>query len=245
MVDLKNLLDDASRQDGRAVDALDVVHAGRRRVRRRGVVRAGAALALVLVVSATALTVRPWESEEPRLLEPVSPPAPKVSPVAPKDSEFTSPGSLLDIGETARVPVEHADRRGKVELTVTAVRRGDTADLLADPEISADLRQRLETGQIWYVDVTIRYLSGKIGGYYLDSDVEPVLRGGGGHNQVSYLFDFAPCPSLGLSSPPVPGESVKDCVVFRTPPGTDVVGLRWGPFETPYFVGTEKPVVWR
>jgi len=248
MVDLKNLLDDASRQDGHAADVLDahdVVHAGRRRVRRRGLIRAGAALALVLVVSATALTLRPWESPEPRLLEPVSPPAPKVNPVAPKNSEFTQPGSLLDFGETARVPVEHI-RKGKVELTVTAVRRGDTADLLADPDISADFRRLLETGQMWYVDVTITYLSGKIGGYYLDPDVEPVLRGGGGHNKVSIQDAyFAPCPSRGLSSPPVPGEIVKDCVSFRTPRGTDVVGLRWGQYETPYEVETKKPLVWR
>ncbi|MFC6695822.1 hypothetical protein [Nocardioides daphniae] len=243
MVDLKNLLDDASREDaGSTVDALDVVRAGRRRVRRRGLLRASAALALVLVVSATALSVRPWESEEPRLLEPVRPPAPSAPPAV---SEFTPPGSLLDIGETARVPVEHVEDEGKVELTVTDVRRGDTADMLAEPDLSASLRELLETGQIWYVDVTIRHVSGKIGGYYLDSDVAPVLRGGGGHNQVSYLFDFTPCPSRGLSNPAVPREVVKDCIAFRTPPGTDVVGLRWGPFESAYYVGTEKPVVWR
>lgn len=243
MVDLRNLLDDASLEDGPAADPLDIVSAGRRRVRRRGLVR-GAALALVLVVSATALTLRPWESGETRGLEPVAPANPTPQPDE-TDSPLSPPGTQLELGETATVPVQHI-RSGTAELTVTAIRRADRDDILSIPDLDPGLRTNAGRGEFWYVDVTITYLSGRIGGYYLDPDVEPVLRGG---KLISawILADsgFSPCPSEGLPLRPEVGKSVEDCVVFQTETGADVVGLQWGPFDTGYALAEGDPVTWR
>lgn len=177
MVNIRTLLDDASLPDGHALDPLEVVLAGRRRVRHRRLVR-GAALVLVLVVSATAFTVRPWETGVTRGLDPVAPADPTPTPQPDETTApATAPGTQLSIGETATVPVQHLGA-GEVGLAVTAVRRGDRNDILSIPNLSPSLRSSAGRGEFWYVDVTITYLSGRIGGYYLDPDVEPALRGG-------------------------------------------------------------------
>ncbi len=252
MVDLRNLLDDASRPDWHAVDPREVVLAGRRRVRHRGLVR-GAALVLVLVVSATAFTLRPWEAGDTRGLDPVAPAEPTPTPEPDQtDARFTPPGAQLSIGETATVPVYHpwqddldALRRGEIELAVTGVRRADRNDILSIPDLDPGLRSDASRGEFWYVDVTMTYLSGRIGGYYLGSDVEPVLRGGKKLGQWVMGSDFAPCPPRGLSRPPQAGEIVKNCVVFQIPTDADVVGLSWGQFETSYDLNDGEPVTWR
>lgn len=245
MVDIRNLLDDASRHDGHVVDPREVVLAGRRRVRQRGLVRGAAALVLVLVVSATALTFRPWGTGETRGLDPVAPADPTATPPPDQTSPtVTAPGTQLSIGETATVPVQHL-RAGEIELTVTGVRRGDRNDILSIPDLDPTLRSRAGRGEFWYVDVTITYLSGRIGGYYLDPDVEPVLRGGKQISQWVMGHPFPPCPPRGLPLRPKAGKTVDDCVVFQTTPGTDVVGLHWGPFESSYAFADGEPVTWR
>lgn len=245
MVDLRNLLDDASHQEGHAGDPLDVVLAGRRRVRRRGLVR-GAALALVLVVSATSLTLRPWETDETVGLAPVAPVGPTPTPAPDETSaDHTPPGTQLKIGETATVPVQHL-RAGEVTLTVTGVRRGDRNDILSLPDMDPSQRSRADRGEFWYVDVTITYLSGRIGGYYVDPDVDPVVTGGKLIGSWSMGgADFSPCPVRGLPLRPRAGESVQDCVVFQTQTGAEVVGLQWGQHQTGYDLRSGEPVTWR
>lgn len=245
MAKLRNLLDEASLRDEYAVDPLAVVAAGRRRVRQRGLVH-GAALVLVLVVSATAVTLRPWETGETRGPEPVAPVDPSLTPRPDKTgAPATVPGTRLRIGETAIVPVQHL-RAGEVGLTVTAVRQGNRNDILSIPDLSPSLRSSASRGEFWYVDVTITYLSGRIGGYYLDPDVAPALhRGKQIGNWIVTDHAFSPCPSRGLPRSPGVGETVDDCVIFQTQPGTDVVGLNWGPSGTSYDVADGKPVTWR
>lgn len=253
MADLRKLLDDASRQDGHGVDPLEIVRVGRRRVRHRGLIR-GAALVLVLVVSATAFTLRPWETGDTRGLDPVAPADPTPTPQPDQTSpRFTTPGTDLSIGETATVPVLHpfefdADprRTGEIELAVTGVRRGDRNDILSTRDLDPTLRLKASRGEFWYVDTTITYRSGPIGGYYLGGDVQPVLRGG---RLISrWVMDgapFAPCPPNGLPLRPKPGETADVCTVFQTRPGADVVGLQWGPFESDYALKDGEPVTWR
>ncbi|MBE7324174.1 hypothetical protein IEQ44_05875 [Nocardioides sp. Y6] len=248
MVDLRTLLDDASLEDGPPADPLDLVLAGRRRVRRRGLARGAAALALVLVVSATALAFRPGATDPARDPEPAAPssptPTPEPSETAEVDETLTPPGTQLRLGGIATVPVKHI-RTGRIEITVTAVRRGDRADLLALPDLDPRLRSDASSGDFWYVDAEVTHVSGKIGGYYVHPDVEPVVRGGKRANSWVMGPDFSPCPLGSLSRPPATGESVETCFVYRTEPGSEVVGLRWGPFESDYDITQGDPVTWR
>ncbi|QIK65885.1 hypothetical protein G7072_05640 [Nocardioides sp. HDW12B] len=247
MVDLRHLLDDASLEDRPAIDPLEVVRVGRRRVRRRALVRGGVAAVLVLVVGAMAVTLRPWETDESRGLGPVAPvdPTPSPAPRPDRTPAATPPGTQLALGESAIVPVQHVGR-GEAGLSVTDVRRGDRADILAVPGLAPSLRSSATRGEFWYVDVTVTYRSGRLGGYYLDPDVEPVLSGGRQLGSWSITDQvYAPCPARGLPLRPERGDSVKDCVIVQTTTGADVVGLRWGQFETAYDLAGGDPVTWR
>lgn len=246
---LHELLDLAS--EGTPDDALDVtavLRDGRARVRRRNRIRAVAAAAAVAAVAVAGSVVAPnLIGGSERTEAPTSPTT--TTPTTPSNSATpapdTAPGSVLDVDETAVVPVEHLGT-GRIDLTMTAVRPAPTADILAIPNLDMSLREDARRGRFWYVEVTMRYRSGDIGGYYLGPDVEPVVRGGRKISSWASPLDTPdfPCRSTGFPLHPEPGTSARECLIFQTAATGRVVGLKWGQTGSAYDIRGGEPVVW-
>lgn len=252
MTELRDLLDEASRPEHPGATPHELLRAGRDRVRRRALVRTGVVLSVAVLLSASAVVLRPWEPGPDRGVDPaVSPTDPSPtqprrgpSPRSDVDPDHTPPGSELAIGQTALVPITHL-LEGEVELTVTGIRRGVNSEMTS--VVGPDLAPRARRGTFWYVDVRITQVSGRLGGYYLDPDVAAVVAGGRQISQWNMASGapYAPCASRGLPLPGRAQDSVEDCLVFQTQAGAEVVGLEFGQFESPYDVRNGDPVVWR
>jgi len=253
VTELRDLLDEASRPQHSGATPQELLRAGRDRVRRRALARTGVVLSVAVLLCASAVVLRPWDPGADRGVDPAGSPTghaatqtPRRDPSPPSDvdPDHTPPGTELRIGETALVPIDHIGE-GEVELTVTDIRRGANSEMTS--VLGPDLAPSARRGAFWYVDVRITYVSGGIGGYYLDPDVATVVSGGRQISQWNMVSGdpYAPCPSRGLPLRPRSQDSVEDCLVFQTQEGAEVTGLEFGQFETPYDIRTGDPVVWR
>jgi hypothetical protein len=151
---------------------------------------------------------------------------------------LTPGGTELAVGETANVLyVTDAGDRAPLEVTVTAIERGDAADM-AGFDLGDD------AGKIpWYVRVTVTNKS------EVDLSDELITLGleayDDRHEQLGTLIitgDFPQCNNDYAPEGFVGGAGFEVCEPYLLHPDGAVSSAFWNELDTPYF---DQPVIWR
>ena len=189
------------------------------------------ALALVAVVSATALTLGGCSSgDEPNTeaSESSSPsPSPSSTVAVPDGVELTEQGTELSFGDQANAIFESTQNKGSVlELTVQSVRRGTLADFKGF--ILDDAYK--QKADYFYAKVAVKNVGeGDVGG------VPVPLWGVNSSNTllpaVNFTTTFAKCPTKALPAKFAPGDSLGTCLVFLSPDKGSLTAVSYRPSQ--------------
>lgn len=156
----------------------------------------------------------------------------------------TAPGTELSIGDTAVLPLTYGtDGTATVEVTVTGITEGTTADLEAAQVKNAD------DFTPFYINLEMEILSvGEegFGGYTAGSDFDG-LTGDTKAGSLIIIGDFAPCDGGGFEFDSAVGDTAKACVPALATKGSVVDGVQFsgGADDAGYDQFDGKPVVWK
>lgn len=153
-------------------------------------------------------------------------------------AELTKPGTELKLGETAVIP--QGDDGATLELTVTEVTKGSSADLsqLKDAD--------KYTG---YTPVYVQYTmtgtdsSADLGGDVLD-DVDPITSDGRKASTLVIIgtSPFAKCDRNSVPDDFGPGDTETTCDVAMVQGGQEVSGAQYSPYDGDY--ADDGAIVW-
>jgi hypothetical protein len=175
-------------------------------VTRAAVPTAGALLALLLLSGCTA----GGSDDDP------APDGAESSTAEPGASlGLTVPGSVLEVGETARVPLpERTSADGEpnvVDLTLTSISEGDPSMLRTLP------------GTPWFARLTVTAVSGDAQRFF-PADVVVARAGDTLLGSIAAPISVGGCTRTGFTAPEPPlGSSIDTCVTFVVEPGEDPV----------------------
>lgn len=159
--------------------------------------------------------------------------------------DVTAPGTELKIGEKAVLPLTYGtDGTATVEVTVTGIKQGTSADLeAAKVKKAADYTP-------FYIQLDMKILSTGpegFGGYTPGSDFDG-LTGETKAGSLIVIGDFAPCDNdNGFEYDAKAGDTAKGCVPALATKGSVVDGVQFagGADDAGYDQFDGKPVVWR
>jgi hypothetical protein len=128
---------------------------------------------------------------------------------------LTAPGSVLELGETARVPLpERTSADGEpnvVDLTLTSISEGDPSMLRTLP------------GTPWFARLTVTAVSGDAQRFF-PADVIVARAGDTVLGSIAAPVSVGGCTRTGFTAPEPPlGSSIDTCVTFVVEPGGDPV----------------------
>lgn len=159
-------------------------------------------------------------------------------------AEVTAPGTELSIGDTAVLPLTYGtDGTATVEVTVTGITEGTTADLEAAQVKNAD------DFTPFYINLDMEILSvgdEGFGSYTAGSDFDG-LTGDTKAGSLIIIGDFAPCDDGGFEFDSAAGDTAKACVPALATKGSVVDGVQFsgGADDAGYDQFDGKPVVWK
>lgn len=158
--------------------------------------------------------------------------------------DVTAPGTELAIGDTAVLPLTYGtDGTATVEVTVTGIREGKSADLeAADVKNAADYTP-------FYIDLDMEILAvgdDGFGSYTPGSDFDG-LTGSTRAGSLIIFGDFAPCDNGGFEFDSAVGDTAEGCVPALATKGSVVDGVQFsgGPDEAGYDQFDGQPVLWK
>lgn len=157
---------------------------------------------------------------------------------------MTAPGTKLSIGDTAVLPLTYGtDGTATVEVTVTGITEGTSADLEAAEVKNAD------DFTPFYINLDMEILAvGEegFGGYTAGSDFDG-LTGDTKAGSLIIIGDFAPCDGGGFEFDSAVGDTAKSCVPALATKGSVVDGVQFsgGPDDAGYDQFDGEPVVWK
>lgn len=168
-----------------------------------------------------------------------------TSPESEEDSddapaaELTKPGTELKLGETAVIP--QGDDGATLELTVTEVTKGSSADLSQLKD--ADKYKGYTPVYVQYT-MTGTDSSTELGGDILD-DVDPILADGRKASTLVIIgtSPFKKCDSNSIPKDFGPGDTETTCQVAMVSSGQEVSGAQYSPYEGDY--ADDGAVVWK
>lgn len=156
----------------------------------------------------------------------------------------TAPGTELAIGDKAVLPLTYGtDGTATVEVTVTGIREGSSADLeAAKVKNAADYTP-------FYIDLEMTILSvgpDGFGGYTAGSDFDGLI-GAQKAGSLIVFGDYAPCADGGFEYDSAAGDTAKGCVPALATKGSVVDGVQFsgGGDDSPYDQFDGEPVVWK
>ena len=159
-------------------------------------------------------------------------------------AEVTAPGTELSIGDTAVLPLTYGtDGTATVEVTVTGITEGTTADLEAAQVKNAD------DFTPFYINLDMEILSvgdEGFGSYTAGSDFDG-LTGDTKAGSLIIIGDFAPCDDGGFEFDSAAGDTAKACVPALATKGSVVDGVQFsgGADDAGYDQFDGEPVVWK
>lgn len=153
-------------------------------------------------------------------------------------AELTKPGTELKLGETAVIP--QGDDGATLELTVTEVTKGSSADL-----------SQLKDADSYkgYTPVYVQYTmtgtdsSADLGGDVLD-DVDPITSDGRKASTLVIIgtSPFAKCDRNSVPDDFGPGDTETTCDVAMVQGGQEVGGAQYSPYDGDY--ADDGAIVW-
>lgn len=153
-------------------------------------------------------------------------------------AELTKPGTELKLGETAVIP--QGDDGATLELTVTEVTKGSSADL-----------SQLKDADSYkgYTPVYVQYTmtgtdsSADLGGDVLD-DVDPITSDGRKASTLVIIgtSPFAKCDRNSVPDDFGPGDTETTCDVAMVQGGQEVSGAQYSPYDGDY--ADDGAIVW-
>lgn len=159
-------------------------------------------------------------------------------------ASVTAPGTELSIGDTAVLPLTYGtDGTATVEVTVTGITEGTSADLKAAEVKNAD------DFTPFYINLDMEILSvGEegFGSYTAGSDFDG-LTGDTKAGSLIIIGEFAPCDGGGFEFDSAVGDTAKSCVPALATKGSVVDGVQFsgGPDDAGYDQFDGEPVVWK
>lgn len=158
-------------------------------------------------------------------------------PGADQQSEgFTAPGTTLSSGQTASLPFNGG--KAMMDLTVTGVERGTSADLASIGFDEAAQRTP------YYVRVEATLVSGDSGDYYFPTADLTATAGETAIPNLAYAGDFPACENANFQGRVAPGSTITACIPFlvtKGEPAIDTVGFADG---EQYQAVDQTQVVW-
>lgn len=147
---------------------------------------------------------------------------------------LTPPGSELALGDTARItPI---DGSAVIELTVTSIVRGTTADLRSAGYDAADT--------VYYVGYVMRLAAGEPRGFTLRRHLT-AWAGDTAAGSLVLSERFPPCQERNLPTGATPGPSVASCRPYLTDRGSAPVdAVRFADSDV-YGSADGDDIVWR
>lgn len=124
----------------------------------------------------------------------------------PEADGLTAPGTSLAVGESATLPLR--EDKGEIELTVTAIERGDPGDLPSGE------------GTPYYVRLQATSVSGEPDQFF----VETYAGAWAGDTRVAPIatpLTVGPCERTYFRAGAVPGNELETCLTFVVEPGGD------------------------
>lgn len=155
------------------------------------------------------------------------------APHAPDDG-LTAPGSVLAVGDTARVTT---DVGATVDLTVTAIRQGATSDLASRVKDGDQLTPS-------YVDVSMTLVEGDPRGGSISSDLTAYVDGDWA-GYVPLTEPFARCQERAWPVDATPGTDVTSCLTFMAEKGSTPVDSVRFTNDGDYSEGVDGQVTWQ
>lgn len=153
-------------------------------------------------------------------------------------AELTKPGTELKLGETAVIP--QGDDGATLELTVTEVTKGSSADLSQLKD--ADKYKGYTPVYVQYT-MTGTDSSADLGGDVLD-DVDPVTSDGRKASTLVIIgtSPFAKCDRNSVPDDFGPGDTETTCDVAMVQSGQEVSGAQYSPYDGDY--ADDGAIVW-
>jgi hypothetical protein len=201
--------------------------------------------ALLGALSATALVLSACGSGDTTgtpAPAPTVPPAAESSSAAPSTSaaapasggDITKPGTVLKVGDRAVVPFEYgSDKKGTIAITVTAIEKGETADLAKFGDKAKDIVP-------YYIRATVENVGGTDLSY--SSLQLHSVAADGGSNGVIISGDVDKCESESADENfKTPGAKFDTCVLQAARVGDAVGGATYDKGDA----YEDSPVVWK
>lgn len=153
-------------------------------------------------------------------------------------AELTKPGTELKLGETAVIP--QGDDGATLELTVTEVTKGSSADLSQLKD--ADKYKGYTPVYVQYT-MTGTDSSADLGGDVLD-DVDPITSDGRKASTLVIIgtSPFAKCDRNSVPDDFGPGDTETTCDVAMVQGGQEVGGAQYSPYDGDY--ADDGAIVW-
>lgn len=153
-------------------------------------------------------------------------------------AELTKPGTELKLGETAVIP--QGDDGATLELTVTEVTKGSSADLSQLKD--ADKYKGYTPVYVQYT-MTGTDSSADLGGDVLD-DVDPITSDGRKASTLVIIgtSPFAKCDRNSVPDDFGPGDTETTCDVAMVQGGQEVSGAQYSPYDGDY--ADDGAIVW-
>lgn len=135
-------------------------------------------------------------------------------------------GTTLKFGQPAVMDFSYNDKKGKLEITVTGITKGRTADLSG-----LDLSGKAKKMVPYYIHATIKNAGATDLSLTWPDGPRGVLASGEEARSLSVLGDFAKCDSYPKTHKFPPGKSYRTCAPVLADPGETVTGAKWSSDE--------------
>lgn len=205
----------------------------RQKIGKRGLRGAVTTASALVVLSATGC----GSSDEPKHAKPAGSPAgTPAATTSPSAGGAARPGTTLKIGQPALVDFTYNDKKGRLQITVTAIQKGARSDLAR-----LDLDAKAKKLVPYYIRSTIK----NAGTTDLSLTMPPAPRGllasGEETRALKVLGTFTTCDSYPKTHGFRPGKSYKSCSPVLAAPDADVTGAVWS--NDPY--SGDEGVTWK
>ncbi|MCO5987303.1 hypothetical protein NE235_14445 [Actinoallomurus spadix] len=188
----------------------------------------------LVVLSATGC----GSSDEPKPAgSPAGTPAATASPSAGTAAGGVArPGTALKIGQPALVDFTYNDKKGRLQITVTAIQKGTHSDL-ARLNLDAKAKKMVP----YYIRSTIKNAGTTDLSLTMPPEPRGLLASGDETRALKVLGTFTTCDSYPKTHTFRPGKSYKSCSPVLAARGADVTGAVWS--NDPY--SGDEGVTWK
>ncbi|MER7617761.1 hypothetical protein [Nonomuraea wenchangensis] len=165
-----------------------------------------------------------------------SPPAPSTedkatpSPEGSAVSDQPEAATTLRFGRPALMDFSYNDKKGKLQITVTRIVKGRTADL-SGLSLSGKARKMVP----YYIHATVKNAGTTDLSLTMPPGPRGVLANGDAARSLSVIGRFARCDSYPDTHKFPPGKSYRTCAPVLADPGDTVTGAEWS--SDPYSDG--------